>query len=230
MPQMATRCYRDPEYRVPRDHVGSRPKPPSDRITTNAPDDDKIKVTGGVWQDRIVNVDVRCAGPGDVEKVIEILAEASAWLRQIGITQWPDRLPRTLILGAIEQQDVYLAISGDEIAATLTLQWSDPSFWGERDDAGFVHRLAVRRSHAGLGAWLIDWAEQQAANRGRMFICLDCLSTNTRLRRYYEVLGFRPVTEIVGPEDHPHGAADGPWRATLYERAIIAHGSLRPAT
>jgi GNAT superfamily N-acetyltransferase len=103
----------------------------------------------------------------------------------------------------------------------VTLQWSDPPFWGDRHDAGFVHRLAVRRSHTGSGRALLDWAEGQVAARGRSFVCLDTLSSNTRLRRYYEDMGFRAVGEITGPADHPTDPALGQWRATLYEKAAL---------
>jgi hypothetical protein len=67
---------------------------------------------------------------------------------------------------------------------------------------------------------LLDWAEQQAVQQGRSFLCLDTLSSNTRLRRYYEELGFRAAGEISGPADHPTDPALGRWRAVLYEKAI----------
>ncbi len=45
----------------------------------------------------------------------------------------------------------------------MNLQWSDPFFWGDNDtDAGYVHRLAVRRDHAGrgFGEALLAWADE----------------------------------------------------------------------
>jgi GNAT superfamily N-acetyltransferase len=134
--------------------------------------------------------------------------------------QWPDRFPESLIVSTVEDGDLFVASDETRIVATVTLQWLDPSFWGERDDAAFVHRLAVRRSHAGVGRSLLEWATQQAISHGRSYLCLDCLSTNRRLRRYYEDLGFKPVGEKSGPSDHPHSAAHGSWQAVLYEMAI----------
>jgi GNAT superfamily N-acetyltransferase len=163
---------------------------------------------------------IRRAGHEDVADVIAVLAECSAWLREKGIVQWPDRFPESLIVTTVDDGDLFVATQGTEIVATVTLKWFDPSFWGERDDAGFVHRLAVRRSHAGLGRSLLEWAAERAQSHDRSYLCLDCLSTNQRLRRYYEDLGFQLVGEISGPSKHPHSAAHGSWQAVLYEMAI----------
>jgi ribosomal protein S18 acetylase RimI-like enzyme len=78
----------------------------------------------------------------------------------------------------------------------------------------------VRRSHVGLGRTLLEWAADQVRSKGRSYVCLDCLGTNERMRRYYEDLGFRLVGEVPGPADHPHSDAHGSWSAALYEKAI----------
>ena len=85
-----------------------------------------------------------------------------------------------------------------------------------------MHRLAVSRSHPGLGPTILSWAGQQVVDRGRRFVCLDCLSDNVRLRRYYEQLGFRAVGEVAGPAGHPTDPRLGGWRAALYEKAVSA--------
>jgi GNAT superfamily N-acetyltransferase len=152
--------------------------------------------------------------------VLAILAEATAWLKTKSILQWPDRFPRSVVDANVESGSLFVATEDSFIVATVTLLWSDPSFWGDRDDAGFVHRLVVRRTHPGLGRTVLDWAADQARSRGRTHLCLDCLGTNQRLRRYYEELGFCLVDEVLGPADHPHSAAHGSWTAALYEKAI----------
>src|SRR5437879_5851147 len=118
-----------------------------------------------------MTVDIRSATPRDVDVVIDILAEVSGWLMAKGISQWPARFPRDIVAETVDRGELYVAALGQELVATVTLQWSDPAFWGERDDAGFVHRLAVRRAYAGAGHLLIDWAEQQAARCGRRHLC-----------------------------------------------------------
>jgi hypothetical protein len=67
-----------------------------------------------------------------------------------------------VVITAMDAAGVYLVTKGAETVATVTLLWHDPSFWKEREDAAFVHRLAVRRGHPGLGRSLLDWAADQA--------------------------------------------------------------------
>jgi GNAT superfamily N-acetyltransferase len=167
-----------------------------------------------------MTLEIRPAGPADTGPVTDILAEATAWLRTKGIEQWPDRFSDDFIAALVAEGSLFVAERGTEIVATVTLQWSDPGFWGTRADAGFIHRLAVRRSHSGVGTALIEWADRQAAARGRAFLCLDTITSNARLRAYYEDLGFREVGQISGPPEHPHSGAHGAWRATLYERPV----------
>jgi ribosomal protein S18 acetylase RimI-like enzyme len=167
-------------------------------------------------------LEVRAARPDDIDAVADLLAEASAWLQSKGIAQWPARFSADFLAACIQRGELFVAADGEVIGGTVTLQWSDPPFWGDRDDAGFVHRLAVRRSYAGSGCGraLLRWAEDEARMRGRSFLCLDTLSSNARLRRYYEDMGFRLVGEIEGPADHPTDPALVGWRAVLYEKAI----------
>jgi ribosomal protein S18 acetylase RimI-like enzyme len=104
--------------------------------------------------------------------------------------------------------------------ATLTLQWSDERFWGEREpDAGYVHRLAVRRSHAGqgLGYRLLDWSDEQVCARGRGVLRLDVVSDNAPLRGYYEKVGFAHQRDVEGEAILRDGTR-WPWQTSLYER------------
>jgi len=163
---------------------------------------------------------VRTAQTDDLDEVIDILAECSAWLRSKGNLQWPERFPRDQLLPSLEAGDLYVVDNGSDLVATVTLQWSDPMFWGDRTDAGFLHRMGVRRSNAGLGTGIMQWASAEVLVRGRQYLCLDCLSTNERLRRYYEDIGYSVVGEMTGPSDHAHTVAHGLWTAILYEKAV----------
>jgi ribosomal protein S18 acetylase RimI-like enzyme len=139
------------------------------------------------------------AGARDVDEVVEILSEAARWLLARGIDQWPDPFPRERIAGLAERGELYVARLDGETVATLALLWSDPTFWGEQPpDAGYVHSLAVRRSHAGsgLGTRLLDWAEDEVATAGRRFLRLDCKADNAGLRAYYERHGFELRGEV----------------------------------
>jgi ribosomal protein S18 acetylase RimI-like enzyme len=147
----------------------------------------------------VSRLEVRRAGPEDVDEIVAMLSMAARWLLARGIRQWPDPFPRGRVEPLVRRGDFYLASFDGELAATLALLWSDPAFWGEQpDDAGYLHALAVRRTHAGrgLGARLLDWAEAEVVARGRTYLRLDCLAENDALRRYYQAPGFEPRGEV----------------------------------
>lgn len=177
-----------------------------------------------------MTIEIRPAAASEVPAVIDVLADASAWLASRGIDQWPKRFSDSFISATAERGDLYVAVEEPEVVGgTITLQWSDPMFWAERCDAGFFHRLAIRRSHTGLGRRLIDWADYHTEQRGRPYLCLDAMTSNRRLRDYYEDLGFEEVGQIEGPREHPHASAHGRWQATLYQRPVAQYRESLPA-
>ena len=145
----------------------------------------------------------------ELEEVVAVLSEAAAWLRALGIEQWPDPFPAAWVEPSIERGETYLARDGDLVAGTITLRWDDPAFWGEQPPvAGYVHAIAVRREFAGAGPALLDWADGQVCAEGRELLRLDCRTENARLRRYYEGQGFV----------HRGDATVADFETSLYER------------
>jgi GNAT superfamily N-acetyltransferase len=152
------------------------------------------------------------AGPEELAEVITVLSEAAKWVHARGIEQWPDPFPPERVEEGIARGETYLARIGPEVAGTITLQWEDPFFWGERPpNAAYVHLMAVRWRFAGRGTELLEWAAAQARAGGRELLRLDCLSTNPGLRRYYEAQGFVHLGDRM-ILDH---------RASLYEKAVM---------
>ena len=164
---------------------------------------------------------VRPAQQDEGGAVSDILSDASRWVRCNGIDQWPERFPDQLIAGGIARGEVYLALDDGMAVGTLTLQWDDPRFWDEGNDAGYVHRLALVSSHRGRGHGyeLLDWAQSQIAAAGRRYLRLDCGAENTALRNYYEAAGFEHRGDVSGHSSDPCGAGRPRWTASLYERA-----------
>ncbi len=114
----------------------------------------------------------------------------------------------------IDRGELYVVEEGGEVAATLTLLWDDPFFWGERSpDAVYLHKLAVRRAFAGrgLGKAIVEWVDAEAAAAGRGYVRLDCQRDDPGIREYYERLGF----EHRGDMDD-----DSRFPVALYERAV----------
>jgi len=141
---------------------------------------------------------VRRAGPGDLEVVLAVLADAARWLKARDIEQWPDRMPVEWVKPAIERGETWLAEVDGKTTGTLVVQWDDPIFWaGYPADAGYLHRLAVRRPGTRQGGELLQWAERHSAGNGRSFLRLDCVAWNARLRAYYERAGYEHVGDVT---------------------------------
>lgn len=164
---------------------------------------------------------MRRAGPEHIGNVLAVLDEAAAWLGERGVRQWPPRFQREWIELAVLAGDTWLAVDGRHVLATVTLGWAD-GLWADRPaPAAYVHRLAVRRTAAGLGARILDWAAATAAAEGRHFLRLDCVASNRRLRDYYEAAGFRhrgdaPVSGPPGGRTEPGPAVT----VSRYEREL----------
>jgi GNAT superfamily N-acetyltransferase len=152
--------------------------------------------------------------------VLELLGEAAEWTAAIGFPNWPARFPRAVVTRGIADREFYVVHERDAIIATVTLQWSDEMVWGRQGaDAGYVHRLVVRRDRAGagLGAAILDWAGQQVQASGRDWLRLDCTADNLPLCAYYERLGFEHRGDAEGEFTQPDGAVRR-WRVRRYER------------
>ena len=145
-------------------------------------------------------MNIRRCQARDAAAVASLLDEATVWVGQRGHEQWPLPFPRVEIAAAIERGEVYVAELDGNVAATVTLLWDDPTYWGERPaDAAYVHKLAVSRACAGqrIGQAIVEWADRTAADAGREFLRLDCLRDNPGIRTYYERLGFQHRGDLL---------------------------------
>lgn len=155
------------------------------------------------------------AQKGDIDGVLEILEEASRWLSSKGLeTQWrPSPTFRKTITDNIDRGEVYVLKDVEETVGTITLQWSDKKFWGDLPpDAGYIHKLAIKRSHSGqrLGLRLLQWAEDKARAERKRSLRLDCIASKKTIREYYQKAGFVHVRNTEAPG----------WKASLYEKKL----------
>jgi ribosomal protein S18 acetylase RimI-like enzyme len=151
----------------------------------------------------------------DLDRVLEILDEASRWISSKGLeTQWQSSPTfRQTIKDNIDRGEVYVVKDMKGTVGTIILQWGDTKFWGDLPPvAGYIHKLAITRSHAGqrLGLRLLRWAEDKARAEGKKYLRLDCLASNKTIREYYEKAGFTHIRdkEMSG------------WKASLYEKKL----------
>lgn len=144
-----------------------------------------------------MSIVVRQASGDDVPALVETLTEAARWVEQMdGTIMWVEgELEEARVRAEAEAGLFVIAEAEGAVVGAIRFQLEDPLFWPDLDgrDSAFVHRLAVRRSHAGQGisTALLRWAADRARALGRRYLRLDCDADRTRLRALYERFGFR---------------------------------------
>jgi GNAT superfamily N-acetyltransferase len=161
---------------------------------------------------------IRAARTDDLPAIAQLLDEAGDWMRSQGISdQWPTRFPLSDLAARVHRGELHIAYDHATPVGTFALDYhADPEFWHDDPNgelAGYLHRLAVARTHAGhgLGAQLVNHAARLVADSGRRWLRLDCAKHNTRLHDYYRQLSFTHLQTI----DLPHRKS-----GALFERAI----------
>jgi ribosomal protein S18 acetylase RimI-like enzyme len=164
-------------------------------------------------------LEVREARPADLDAVLSILEDAVRWMVSQRFSGWtPDSFSRRRIAEIIDRGEMYLALLGGRAAGTFALQWTDDETWGRgKDDAGYVHGLAIHRDFAGmaLGRELLGWSEERVSRSGKKYLRLDCVAENEALNAYYQRAGFdyRGQTTVRGLE------------VSLYEKRVDISGA-----
>ena len=128
-------------------------------------------------------------------EMLELLQDAARWMESNGIKQWtPGQFNEADILHYFEEREVYLALQNDELIGMFTLQFSDPQYWGPRNDDSYayLHRLTVARSYrgTGLGSQMLHYAADLAIQKGLKGLRFDTVAHNVKLNGYYQSLGF----------------------------------------
>jgi GNAT superfamily N-acetyltransferase len=173
----------------------------------------------------IGSVEIYLATAADLDDVLDILNETARWLASRGINQWRvEGFPRELVADDIARGQVYIARRERRAVGTFTLMWSDELFWpGAEDEAGYIHRIAVRREARGLGVELLMFAEHVTASTGRTLLRLDCFSGNHTLCSYYEQAGFVRVADIEldARDDDTVPESNRRFIARQYEKSLV---------
>jgi GNAT superfamily N-acetyltransferase len=148
---------------------------------------------------------VGLAEPKDADAISNVLMEAVQWraahLRRV---LWDtSKLGADVVEQLIARNEFIAVREGDQLVGVMTLQWRDLQFWPDRDDgqAGYLHKIAVRRAWAGrnVPAAMIAWAEQWALDQGRALLRLDC-EPHPKLLAIYAELGFVAIDDFEASE------------------------------
>lgn len=148
-------------------------------------------------------LNVRLACPGDVDDVVRLMHEAAGLMSAKGTPAWDRaRIDRAFVTSLVQRSELFVASGGDGIVGCCTLSPKDPEFWPDaaKGEAAYLHKLAVRRTHAGgaVSRALIEACSRAARAQGCAKLRLDC---HPNLRCLYERLGFTHVDTFNPPWD-----------------------------
>lgn len=118
-------------------------------------------------------IDFKPARPEDLPLVMAILAEAAAWLQTKGIDQWPSPPPEhwhKRMAAKIARSEMFTVGIGNNRFGIVGLNWAD-SYWPDDEQAGYVHRMAIRSLMHGqnLGDQILFWAQQRSNSEDGRF-------------------------------------------------------------
>ena len=154
-----------------------------------------------------LTVSVRKTEERDIEAVLAIYADASAWFREQGIPQWQNGYPnRESLRVDMEKGASYvLEHDGKVIGTACILAERDPNYtyiengqWLDDCDYIVIHRIAVLRSCKGRGeaASLIEEAEKTAKEKGYRALRADTHDLNLSMQRFLAKHGFVPCGRV----------------------------------
>ena len=155
----------------------------------------------------------RVATAGDAPALVELLCEAAHAFEMWSASAFDvERVQRDMQVDGVEYLLFVNDKDKDDVLGCCRLSHDDPDYWGDVDDDAdgdasvlYVHRVVVRRRHAGRGLSLaiLDEARRRASAAQCSAMRLDCSVLAPKLIALYERFGFRrhSVLERSGTYD-----------------------------
>lgn len=164
----------------------------------------------GASQVNFSSINIRPVQALDLFNFCDVLMDATTWFERNGESLWSrNRLSPHALLARYRLDELYLAYDNDEPIAAMIM--NNRCDWSvirddERRNSLFIHKIAVKRSHAGSGlsAHLLGWARRHCLQNGHQFLMLMCNCQSEKLRRHWTALGFDEVESNFDKERRRH--------------------------
>src|SRR5690606_2515928 len=143
------------------------------------------------------NISASTATQDDLSSIQLLLLNTAKWLKRKGSKQWSALLEGKDVhdtANAIMNGNVFV-FKKDNALAGMVILFDKPTDWDKklwanenREDAIYLHRLAINREMAGknLGAHIMKWAEEGIVFKDKKSIRLDCMAESTALNTFYQ--------------------------------------------
>ena len=137
----------------------------------------------------------------DLDRVMELVADAQNWFRTQGIDQWQDGYPtRELILSDILGGENYIVEHNGAVVATFVASFAgEPTYaeikgkgWLNENRYAVVHRIAVAGEcrRRGIAKEILHYAEELSVEQGVDDIRIDTHRDNVAMRTLLKKLGY----------------------------------------
>ena len=144
---------------------------------------------------------VRKTKPEDIPEVMNIIRDAQASMKLLGISQWQDGYPNENSFAKdIAEGISYVYEKEGEIVATAAIFTApEPDYakiyegeWKTNGNYGVVHRIAVKKQakRAGYAAKMIEYAVELTKQAGYGSVRIDTHEGNIPMRSFLKKQGF----------------------------------------
>lgn len=144
----------------------------------------------------------------DMERIMELVADAQSWFRKQSIDQWQDGYPtRELILGDIASGVNYIVEYNGVAVATAVISFGgEPTYseirgkgWLNENPYAVVHRIAVADEcrRKGIAREILHYTEELCAEHGVDDIRIDTHRDNMAMRSLLKKMGYTHCGRIT---------------------------------
>ena len=144
---------------------------------------------------------IRFAEKKDIDRIMQIIADARESIGRLGIDQWQYGYPtRDIVKEDIMLERSFVVIENDEICATFALMLhGEPTYkkiycgaWISDGEYLALHRIAIESSYKGKGIaeQIVKFICNFADERGYLSVRVDTHQGNIPMRKMLEKNGF----------------------------------------
>ena len=144
----------------------------------------------------------------DLERIMELVADAQNWFREQGIDQWQDGYPTDeLILSDIAHNENYIVeLNGIAVATAVISFAGEPTYakikgkgWLNENPYAVVHRIAVSDEcrRKGIAKEILHFTEERCIERGISDIRIDTHCDNKAMRALLKKMGYAHCGRIT---------------------------------
>ena len=154
------------------------------------------------------NLRFRKGSETDLERIMELVADAQNWFRRQGLDQWQDGYPTREIISSDIAGDVnYIVELNGVVVATAVISFAgEPTYsdikgrgWLNENSYAVVHRIAVADEcrRKGVAKEVLHFTEELCAERGVCDVRIDTHRDNRAMRSLLKKMGYTHCGRIT---------------------------------